>query len=283
MIIKECLKKGIEALDIIGIEDSVLKAKLLLANIIEKPKEYLFIHENEELEDEEEKEFWRQIDELSKNTPLQYLTKTQEFMGLDFYVNENVLIPRSDTEILVEEVLKNIDKSKKVRILDMCTGSGIIGISLAKICDNVEVVCVDKSDKALEVAFENAKFHGVANRIDFICSDMFGDLYDLCDRRNMKFDIIVSNPPYIETETIKTLNKDVQKEPLMALDGGEDGLDFYRIIADKAWNFLNENGKVFVEIGYNQGESVIALFKEKFNNVSCVKDLAGLDRVVIAR
>ena len=224
MTIKECLKKGIEALDIIGIEDSVLKAKLLLANIIGKPKEYLFIHENEELEDEEEKEFWRQIDELSKNTPLQYLTKTQEFMGLDFYVNENVLIPRSDTEILVEEVLKNIDKSKKVRILDMCTGSGIIGISLAKICDNVEVVCVDKSDMALEVAFENAKFHGVANRIDFICSDMFCELFDLCNMKDVKFDIIVSNPPYIETETIKTLNKDVQKEPLMALDGGEDGL-----------------------------------------------------------
>ena len=283
MTIKECLKKGIEALDIIGIEDSVLKAKLLLANIIEKPKEYLFIHENEELEDEEEKEFWRQIDELSKNTPLQYLTKTQEFMGLDFYVNENVLIPRSDTEILVEEVLKNIDKSKKVRILDMCTGSGIIGISLAKICDNVEVVCVDKSDMALEVAFENAKFHGVANRIDFICSDMFCELFDLCNMKDVKFDIIVSNPPYIETETIKTLNKDVQKEPLMALDGGEDGLDFYRIIADNAWNFLNENGQVFLEIGYNQGESVMALFKEKFNNVSCVKDLAGLDRVVIAR
>lgn len=283
MIIKECLKKGIELLDIIGIEDSVLKAKLLLSNIIGKPKEYLFIHEDEMLEEEVQKEFWKQIDELAKNTPLQYLTKTQGFMGLDFYVNENVLIPRSDTEVLVEEVLKNIDKSKKVRILDMCTGSGVIGISLAKFCDNVEVWCVDKSDKALEVAVENAKFHGVVDKLDIIWSDMFGDLYDLCDMKNAKFDIIVSNPPYIESETIKTLNKDVQKEPMMALDGGADGLDFYRIIADNASNFLNENGQVFVEIGYNQGKSVMRIFKEKFNNVSCVKDLAGLDRVIVAK
>jgi len=283
MIIKECLKNGIEALEIIGIEDSVLKAKLLLSNIIGKPKEYLFIHEDEELEAGVEKEFLRQIDELTKNTPLQYLTKTQEFMGLDFYVNENVLIPRSDTEVLVEEVLKNVDKSKKVRILDMCTGSGIIGISLAKFCDNVEVWCVDKSDRALEVAYENAKFHGVVDKLNLICSDMFCDLADICDYEKEKFDIIVSNPPYIESEVIKTLNKDVQKEPLMALDGGADGLDFYRIIAENAWDFLNENGQVFLEIGYNQGESVMALFKEKFNNVSCVKDLAGLDRVVIAR
>jgi len=283
MRIKECLKKGIEELDIIGIEDGVLKAKLLMANIIGMPKEYLFIHEDEELEAEVEKEFSKQIDELAKNTPLQYLTRTQEFMGLNFYVNENVLIPRSDTEVLVEEVLKNIDRSKKVRILDMCTGSGIIGISLAKFCNNVEVWCVDKSDSALEVAYENAKFHGVANKMDFISSDMFRDLSDLCDIRKMKFDIIVSNPPYIESETINTLNKDVQKEPLMALDGGEDGLDFYRIIADNACDFLNENGQIFVEIGYNQGESVMKIFKEKFNNVNCVKDLAGLDRVIVAR
>ena len=282
MTIKECLKNAIEILDNANIEDSALKAKLLLSNIIGKSKEYLFIYENEEIVEKVQKEYFEKIEKMVQNVPLQYLTNSQEFMGMLFYVDENVLIPRSDTEVLVEEVLKNIDKNKKVKVLDMCTGSGIIGISLAKLCDKIEILAVDKSENALKIANRNANINGVQDKVKFISSDMFNNLFDLCTNKNMKFDIIVSNPPYIETEMIKMLNKDVQKEPLMALDGGIDGLDFYRIIAENAEKFLYPDGKIFLEIGYNQCESVSSIFKEKFSDVRCVKDLAGLDRVIVA-
>lgn len=300
MKINELLQKAIIELEKNNIEESSLKTKILLSNCISKPKEYLFIHENEEVEQPLEKEFLQKIERLCNNEPLQYITNKQEFMGLEFYVDENVLIPRSDTEILVEEVLKNIDKTKKLKILDMCTGSGIIAITLAKFCENVEITAVDKSEGALNVAIKNAKLNNVYDRIKFIKSDMFEnvnnnskELDDLSPSSNLsnnlsnnkilqqKYDIIVSNPPYIESSTIKTLNKDVQKEPQMALDGGEDGLDFYRIIAENAEHFLKENGKIYLEIGYNQRESVSKLFVNKFKDVKCIKDLAGLDRVII--
>jgi len=300
MKIKELLQKAIIELEKNNIEESSLKAKILLSNCISKPKEYLFIHENEEVEQTLEKEFLQKIERLCNNEPLQYITNKQEFMGLEFYVDENVLIPRSDTEILVEEVLKNIDKTKKLKILDMCTGSGIIAITLAKFCENVDITAVDKSEGALNVAIKNAKLNNVYDRIKFIKSDMFEnvnnnskELGNLSPSSNLsnnlsnnkilqqKYDIIVSNPPYIESSTIKTLNKDVQKEPQIALDGGEDGLDFYRIVAENAEHFLKENGKIYLEIGYNQRESVSKLFVNKFKDVKCIKDLAGLDRVII--
>lgn len=301
MKINELLQKAIIKLEKNNIEESSLKAKILLSNCISKPKEYLFIHEKEEVEQHLEKEFLQKIERLCNNEPLQYITNKQEFMGLEFYVDENVLIPRSDTEILVEEVLRNIDKTKKLKILDMCTGSGIIAITLAKFCENVEITAVDKSKGALNIAIKNAKLNNVYDRIKFTKSDMFENLKNFGNLNNLektdslkemnvfdnkkllpkKYDIIVSNPPYIESSTIKTLNKDVQKEPQMALDGGEDGLDYYKIIAENAEYFLKENGKIYLEIGYNQRESVSRLFVNKFRKVKCIKDLAGLDRVII--
>lgn len=200
-------------------------------------------------------------------------------MKLDFYVDENVLIPRSDTEILVEEVINQYNKNeeREYKILDLCTGSGIVGISLAKYIKNCEVVCADISKKALEIAEKNAKNNNVDN-IKFMYSNMFSNIKD-------KFDIIVSNPPYIKRKVIEELEKEVQNEPHIALDGGIDGLDFYKIIANQAYNYLNENGGLFLEIGYDQKEEVTNLLKdsEKFGKIYSKKDLYGNDRIVVAR
>ena len=275
MTIKEALKKSVELLEKNNIEESILKAKIVLANLLEKPKEYLFINENEELDKKIEQDFFEKVNKLCNNIPLQYLTHIQQFYGLEFYVDDNVLIPRADTEILVEEVIKSIKDTKSdIKILDMCTGSGIIAIILAKYCKNVDITAVDKSNGALNVAIKNAKKHGVYEKIEFINSDMFENLKD-------RYNIIVSNPPYIESDVINTLTKDVQNEPKMALDGGKDGLDFYRNIFNNTDKFLEKDGQVFLEIGYNQRKSVSKIFKEKFKNIKCIKDLSGLDRVIV--
>ena len=280
MVIKEALKKSIELLEENNIEESMLKAKIILANLLSKTKEYLFINEKEKLDKQVEESFFEKINELCNNVPLQYLTNSQEFYGLNFYVNNDVLIPRSDTEILVEEVIKYIKNMKNVenniKILDMCTGSGIIAIILAKYCENVNITAVDKSEEALNVAIKNAKIHNVYEEINFIKSDMFENLKN-------KYNIIVSNPPYIEREVIDTLSKDVQNEPKMALDGGVDGLDFYRIINKNVDKFLEKNGQIFLEIGFNQKNSVSHIFSKKFDNINCIKDLNGLDRVIILK
>ncbi len=198
-------------------------------------------------------------------------------MKLDFYVDENVLIPRQDTEILVEEVINNCNKNVKssYKILDLCSGSGIVGVSLAKYIKNADVVCADISKSALEIAKQNARKNKV-NNIKFVCSNMFSNIKD-------KFDIIVSNPPYIKRNVIKTLQKEVQKEPNIALDGGIDGLDFYKIIACEAYKYLYGNGGLFLEIGYDQKEEVMSLLKRsgEYRNIYSKKDLYGNDRIVV--
>ena len=278
MIIKEALKKSIELLEKNNIEESILKAKIILSTLLSKPKEYLFINENQELDKSIEETFFANIHKLCNNIPLQYVTNSQEFYGLKFYVDENVLIPRSDTEILVETVIKYVknlkNKNGNLKILDMCTGSGIIAIILAKYCENMDITAVDKSELALKVAIKNAKTHNVYNKINFVKSDMFENLKG-------KYNIIVSNPPYIEKDVIKTLSKDVQHEPEIALNGGIDGLDFYRIINNNVDNFLEKNGAVFLEIGYNQKNSVSEIFAKNFKNIKCIKDLNNLDRVIV--
>lgn len=312
MTIKKTLKKAIDLLKLQNIEEPILKSKIILSNCMLKPKEYLLIHENEELSIDIEKDFFVKIDKLCNNVPLQYITNIQEFMGLEFYVDENVLIPRSDTEILVEEVINSIDKTKSIKLLDMCTGSGVIAVTLAKYCDNVkslgkvynniQIVAVDKSEGALNVAMKNAKLNNVQEKIKFIKSDMFEKLDNLlldnlyCGEnvdntsKNIKestknkiekYDIIASNPPYIETEVIKQLSKDVQNEPKIALDGGNDGLNFYRIISENLAKYLKKGGNLFLEIGYNQKESVSKIFEKKFEKLKCIKDFAGNDRVIV--
>lgn len=278
MNIEEILKKEINNLKQNNIENSTLKAKILLANILNVKKEYLLIHSEEEIKQEDKIKYENCIKELIKGKPLQYITNKQEFMGLDFYVDENVLIPQPDTEILVEKAIEIAETTQKNKILDMCTGSGCIAISLAKKINNAQIIAVDISNNALNVANKNAINNNVENKIKFINSDMFNNIEE-------KFDIIVSNPPYIETETINKLEIEVQNEPHLALDGGIDGLKFYKIIANNAFKYLNENGYLLLEIGYNQQNSVTQLLQDigKYKNIETVKDLGGNYRVVIAR
>lgn len=276
MKIVEVLQNAIQELNNNNISDPIMKSRILLANILNTTKEYLVINSEEEISIETTNKFNEGINKLIKGCPLQYITNHQEFMKLDFYVDENVLIPRADTEILVEEVISNCEKNKEYKILDLCTGSGAIGISIARYIPNSYVICTDISSKALEIARKNAKANNIDN-IEFIESDMFKNIKG-------KFDIIVSNPPYIVKDVITTLDKEVQNEPYIALNGGIDGLDFYKIIACEAHKHLNENGKVFLEIGYDQKEEVTNLLKvsEKYNSIYSKKDLYDNDRIVVA-
>lgn len=275
MNIRNLLQFGIKELKDNNIEETSLKCKILLANILNVSKEYLIIHDNEELEENIVIDFNNKIEELKNGKPIQYITCNQEFMGLNFYVNENVLIPQPDTEILVEEVLQILKQNVSKSALDICTGSGAIAISIAKMLGNIDVVASDISDKALEIAKKNSENNNT--NIKFVLSNMFENI-------NEKFDAIVSNPPYIEEKVIPTLPKEVKNEPYIALAGGEDGLKFYRIIAKEGKNFLNENGYIAVEIGYNQKEKVIDIFEnEGYKEVYSKKDLGGNDRIVVAR
>ena len=242
----------------------------------------LVINHAQEIPEEKVKEFMLGLEKIKNEIPIQYITNHQEFMKLDFYVDENVLIPQHDTEILVEEVLKYVDQNLKtnnhtIKILDICTGSGAIAISLAKYIENSEVTATDISNKAIQIAKLNAEKNLVHKKISFIESDMFTNI------PLEHYDIIVSNPPYIETSIIPTLSKEVQKEPHIALDGGVDGLDFYKTIIDNSTHYLNTDGKVFLEIGYNQKQSLFDLINKSYPNKipECIKDLSGNDRVII--
>ena len=275
MKIRELLKNGIDELNKNEIEDSIFKAKILLAFVLKVDMQYLNIIICDEVNDGAVKQYENNIKKVISGIPVQYITNHQEFYGLDFYVDENVLIPQPDTEVLVEEVI-NIAScfTKKTKILDMCTGSGAIAIAISKNIES-EVWATDISKNALEIAKKNALKNNVD--IKFLQSDMFEKIEE-------KFDIIVSNPPYIETSTIEKLSKDVKNEPLIALDGGEDGLDFYRIFAKDAKKNLNENGILAVEIGYNQGKVVSDLFENcGLIDVYVKKDLSGNDRIVVGK
>ena len=274
MNLREVLKQG--KLKENNIEDASLKAKMLLSEILEMKKEYLIVHEEEILDEPDINTFFEKIDRLVNNEPIQYILNRQDFMELNLYVDSNVLIPQPDTEILVEEVIALASEKENLKILDMCTGSGAIAISLAKYIKNSNVYATDISEKALEIAKDNSLKN--ITDITFIHSDVFENV------KENEFDFIVSNPPYIETDVIKTLSKEVQNEPHIALDGGEDGLYFYRKISKEAFDFLKQDGYLAFEIGYNQREAVENLLRENgYKNIYSKKDLGGNDRIVIGQ
>ena len=218
----------------------------------------------------------RMIERRQKGEPLQYILGECGFMSLDFYVEHGVLIPRSDTETLVETVINAADKDKKIKILDICTGSGCIGISLARFLPCSEVDLVDISDKAIAVAAKNIIRNDVSDRVKIKKLDILNEYPD------KQYDIVVSNPPYIETDVIDTLEVKVKDfEPRLALDGGADGLVFYRRIISIADKILNKNGFFAFETGYEQGGAVSALMNEKFTDIRVIQDLNKNDRVVI--
>lgn len=279
MTIKEAIKKGTINLKIKGIEEPNLKARLLMQYILNKSRQYILVYDNKQLTQAQEFQYFRNIEKLIKKFPLQHITHQQEFMKITFYVDENVLIPRPDTEILVEEVIQIAKKINAKKILDMCTGSGAIAVSLAKYIPDSRITAVDISSKALNIAKKNAKSNQVENQITFVESNLFENL------PKEKYDIIVSNPPYIKNEEIKTLDKEVQKEPKLALDGGIDGLDFYRAIIKQDYEYLKFNGYLCFEIGYDQKEEVMELIKqeEKYKDTYSKKDLYGNDRIIITK
>lgn len=286
MNIKQALEYGIELLNKNNIESPNLKTRMLLANILNKNKEYLLIHDTEELNISNINKYKENIQKLVNGTPIQYIINKQEFMGLEFYVDKNVLIPQPDTEILVEEVInicKEQNANKKIKILDLCTGSGAIGVSIANNIKNCEMTLSDISYDALKIAQKNSVMaeaigDSQKSNIKTIQSDLFEKIEE-------KFDIIVSNPPYIETKTIQTLDKEVQMEPKLALDGGEDGLDLYRRIIKEAYKYLNNNGTLALEIGYNQKDKVINLIKASnmYKDIYSKKDLSNNDRIVVCK
>lgn len=277
MTIKEALNQAVIMLKNENIEAPKTKARAILETSLKKSREYLMIYDNKEISAEHRAIYIKNIKRLILGEPLQYITGKQEFMKLNFLVTKDVLIPRTDTEILVEEVINIAKKIKNPKILDLCTGSGAIGIAIAKYVENTKIIATDISRSALEIAKKNAELNGVKNNIEFIESNLFSKLKD------EKFDIIVSNPPYIETNMIKKLTKDVQNEPKLALDGGKDGLDFYRKIADQAYEYLNRQGYLCLEIGYNQRIDVEKILKDKkrYINIYSKKDLCGNDRIIV--
>lgn len=284
MNIEQALNFGKQELNKNEIEDSLLKVRILLTDILKQSKEYLVINNTKELSSQEEKEFKEKIEKLKLGYPIQYITNKQFFRNCEFYVDKNVLIPQPDTEILVEEAIKILKEKtfqkNKINILDLCTGSGAIIVSLGKelekISEKYNFYGTDISEKAIEIAQKNANSNNV--NVKFFLGDLFESI-----NVNEKFDLIVSNPPYIETDVIKTLSLEVQKEPIIALDGGITGLDFYKRIAKESKNFLTTKGYLILEIGYNQMEAVCSILKnENFKIVSRVKDYANNDRVIVA-
>ncbi len=291
--LKELIKIGENQLREAGIADAVRDAKDLYCFMDKLDAVGLMMHWQDVLQDNTCEAYFELIERRAKGEPMQYITGTQEFMGLTFKVNPSVLIPRQDTETMVEDAIEVITK-KTLRgeefckdtpkeVLDLCCGSGAIGISLAKLCSKVKVTCSDLSEGALETAKGNAALNDCAKTVKFEQGDLFAPFCGKLGKK--KFDMIISNPPYIESEVIPTLQTEVKDhEPMMALDGGMDGLDFYRQIVEEAPNHLKKHGIIMMEIGHNQGEAVCNLLEEteKFEKITCLKDLPGLDRIVAA-
>lgn len=272
MTFREAFALGEEKLNTVGIIDARNDAWLLLTFVCKIDRTFYYSHMDEDMPVEQFAEFENVLAKRAEHIPLQYITGEQDFMGLPFHVNEAVLIPRQDTETLVEEALKVIRPG--MRVLDMCTGSGCIIISILKNAVDVEGFGYDISKQAINVAKENAKLNGV--NVTFEKSDLFDMVTDT-------FDVIVSNPPYIPTDVIAGLMPEVAVyEPFGALDGKEDGLHFYRRIVNECKAYLKPEGLLLFEIGHDQGASVPALMEEAgFKDVRVVKDLVGNDRVVI--
>lgn len=272
MNIEEVLQKATIKLKDNNIEEARSKARRLLAFTLEMSKEQIIIHNKEELTIEQENSYNEYVARIIIGEPIQYIIGKQEFMGIDFKVNPSVLIPQPDTEILVERTIEILKHLKEPKVLDLCTGSGAIAVSIAKYVPNSIVFASDISKQALEIARQNDN----ENKVNFVHSNLFENI-------DGEFNVIVSNPPYIKTSEIQRLSKEVQNEPLLALDGGQDGLLFYREIIKQAHKYLAEQGYLCIEIGEDQKEQVITLINNcsYYKNIQAFKDLSGHDRVII--
>ncbi|MEN6316313.1 MAG: peptide chain release factor N(5)-glutamine methyltransferase [Clostridiaceae bacterium] len=289
MTISEAFRKGVELLKIAGNEAPAREAGALLCSVAHCGRTFLYAHGTDEFNDVLYSHYFTLLERRTEGVPLQYLTGMQEFMSLPFEVGPGVLVPRQETELLVETVINRCkgrsgseaihskpDRGRcDISILDVGTGSGCIAVSLAYYVPGCLVTAIDRMPDAISIAQRNAVLNKVADRIHFIESNLFEAI------SAERFDIIVSNPPYIRTGDIKGLQKEVRcYEPMEALDGGSDGLDFYRVIIEKATGFLYEGGMLAFETGYDQAQDVAKIMSGSFENIQIYKDLAGIDRVV---
>lgn len=292
--LKELIEIGTQQLKNAGVSDAEIDAKELYCYMQGIDRVGLMLRWQEVLQDNQCEAYFKLIEERASRVPLQHITGRQEFMGLPFAVSENVLIPRQDTETMVEDALELISRGtlrgseyveglkKNCDILDLCCGSGAIGISLARNCQGAHVTCSDISEEALKVASSNAKLNECKS-VKFVQSDMFDGLKSRIGKK--KYNLIISNPPYIKTAVINGLEPEVRDhEPMMALDGGADGLDFYKRIAAEADGYLKKNGVLMLEIGFDQKDAVKNLLKDsgKYEKVIGLSDLTGKDRIVCA-
>lgn len=277
--VNELINEGTKILDEAKIDTSRMDATLILGKVLERDRLYLLVNKDEKVNEFKEGIFFNLIKERKNKKPIKYILGETEFMGLNLYVKEGVLIPRGDTEVLVEEVLKNIGEEESLEVLDLCSGSGAIGLALAHYRKNITVEEIDYFEVPEEVTKSNIKRLNLEDRVSFYKSDL---LKSSIERAKM-YDIIVSNPPYIREAVIKTLMEDVKDyEPHTALSGGEDGLIFYRRIIKDSTSVIKHGGILAFEIGHDQGEEVKILMEETdYKNVRVIKDLAGHDRVVI--
>jgi release factor glutamine methyltransferase len=277
MVLKEVLNKGIEMLKASEIDTPVIDAGVILCHVLGCDRVFIYAHQEYDIDLGKSGEFFSLIAKRSEGMPVQYITGHQEFMSLDFTVKPGVLIPRQDTETLVEAVITHAGQLPPgpITILDIGTGSGCIAVSLAYYLKNSFVTAVDISDTALETAYLNAANHAMLGRMTFIKSDIFEAL------DSAHFDIVVSNPPYIPRDEISGLQREVRDyEPELALAGGNDGLYYYRLIMDRIEEYLVPGGLMAVEAGLGQSELLTAMMVNKFVNIRCIKDLAGINRVV---
>lgn len=278
MRVGELLQEGYKILKSVQIDSYQLDTELLLGKVIKKDRLFMLLNRDYEVDCDEAEQYFSLIEKRKSKMPIKYMLGECEFMGIPFYIREGVLIPRPDTEVLVETAIDEIKQNSYKKLCDVCCGSGIIGISIVKFVDYIEAKCSDISEVAYEVTSENIKRLNIEDRVKVEKGNLLQGFID----RNEKFDIIVSNPPYIRGEVIETLMEDVKNyEPYQALYGGEDGLDFYRSITEQSLKVLVCGGVLIFEIGHDQGEEVGNILRQNgFSDVVCIKDLAGKDRVV---
>ena len=279
MTIREIFNTYMEELSHIS-DTPKLDIEILLSKALgDVDRLYIHLNLHKELTKEQLDIFNKMIQDRLKGRPIAYIVNNREFMGLDFYVEEGVLIPRPDTEPLVEEVIELVKGKENLKIVDIGTGSGAITVSLAKYIKDCQVYSLDISDKALSIGLKNAISNEVEDKINFIKSNIFSGIED----KGLELDVIVSNPPYIRRADIKTLHTQVKDyEPYIALEGGEDGLDFYRDITRESVKYLKDKGILAFEVGHDQAEDVSEILKHNgYTNIYTKKDLQGIDRVVI--
>jgi release factor glutamine methyltransferase len=281
MNVGQLLSRGYEILKAEGISSYIIDCELLLGKVLKKDKLFFIVNRDYEVDSSNEEEYFRLVDLRKNKMPVKYILGECEFMGLSFIVREGVLIPRPDTETLVEEAIKEIKKNNFTEVLDLCCGSGAVGISLAYYNPMIRVTCSDISNVACDTTIKNVLKFNLLHRVSVKQSD----LMEFALKDKIKYQMVVANPPYISDDDVETLMEDVKNyEPYIALSGGADGLDFYRKITDQSLKVLETGGILIFETGHDQREAVSKILKlNGFSDVECIKDLAGKDRVVKGR